>query len=102
MAETHVWLQPGQSARYDIRLKKRGEVRISVVDGNDVPVENANIRVQLTEHEFPARHYEGTINGPGTQPLVFPAVFEGPFSVNVSATFSPAGPPTPPLPPTPP
>ena len=49
------------------------------------------MRVRLTESDFPYRTYEGTLDGPGQQPLELPAVFEGDFSVSVSDNFARGG-----------
>jgi len=91
VVQTRVWLQPAQPAEHDLRLKARGPVRVSVVDGAGLAVENAVVHVTLTESDYPHRKYEGTIDGPGDQPLEFPAVFEGDFSVNVSDNFARGG-----------
>ncbi len=91
VARTRVSLQVSQPASYDLRLKVRGPVRVTVVDGNGVPVENAAVEVWLKESEFPYGKYQGSINGPGTQPVVFPGVFAGEFAVSASDDFARGG-----------
>jgi hypothetical protein len=91
VVQARVWLQPAQSAQHDLRLKAKGPVRVTVVDGSGEPVENAVVHVELVESDFPYRRYEGTIDGAGDQPLEFPAVFEGDFSVKASDSFARGG-----------
>ncbi|MBN2370855.1 MAG: Ig-like domain-containing protein, partial [Vicinamibacteria bacterium] len=91
VAQTCVYLQPSQPARHDLRLKARGPVRVTVVDGDGALVENAVVQVRISENEFPYRSYEGTINSGADQPLAFPEVFEGGFSVDASDNFGRGG-----------
>ncbi|MFI4944119.1 MAG: Ig-like domain-containing protein, partial [Burkholderiales bacterium] len=66
-------------------------MRVTVLDGAGAPVTDAVVRVRLTESDFPYRSYEATIDGPSDQPLEFPAVFEGDFSVTASDNFARGG-----------
>ena len=91
VVQTRIWLQPSQAAQHDLRLKAKGPVRVTVVDGNGTPVEGAVVHVTLVESDFPYRQYEGTIDAAGEQPLVFPAVFEGTFSLKVVGQLRPRG-----------
>ncbi len=91
VVQARVWLQPAQAASHDLRLKGKGPVRVTVVDGAGVVVEDAVVRVKLVESDFPYRSYEGTISGPGQQPFEFPEVFEGAFSVTASDNFARGG-----------
>jgi hypothetical protein len=91
LTQSRIWLQPSQPAHHDLRLEAKGLVRVRVVDGAGQPVENATVRVELSESHFPYRRYLGTIEGAGDQPLVFPTVFEGDFSVTASDNFARGG-----------
>ena len=91
VVQSRIWLQPSQAAHHDVRLEATGPVKVTVVDGGGQPVENAVVRVELAESHFPYRRYQGTIDGPGDQPLLFPTVFEGGFSVTASDNFGRGG-----------
>ena len=89
--QSRIWLQPSQEAHHDLRLEAKGSVRVTVVDGAGAPVENAIVQVELAESHFPYRRYQGTIRSAGDQPLLFPTVFEGGFSVAASDNFARGG-----------
>jgi hypothetical protein len=80
-----VYLRAGENQKHDLRLKGRGAVRIRVVTADDDPVPSAFVR--LRESEFLNRTYEGAVEPANQGLLEFPAVFEGPFSVEASNQF---------------
>jgi hypothetical protein len=42
VVQTRVWLQASQPAQHDLRLKAKGPVRVTVVDGSGQPVDGAS------------------------------------------------------------
>gem|GEM_PF-1427618 len=84
-----IFLRAGQDVVHDLRLKGKGTVIVQVVDGSNVPVDNA--AVTLTESDFP-NHVEQDSVTPGNQgTITFQQVFEGPFSVQASDVFGRGG-----------
>ena len=61
-AQLRVYLRAGQDLAQDVRLKGRGTVRVSVVDGANLPVTSAYVKLQETD--FPSRSYEAAVEPP--------------------------------------
>ena len=81
-ARSKIVLQAGQDARYDVRLKGKGTVRVHVVDGAGDPVPRAS--VTLEETEYPDRVFDGILDESTDGVVTFHGVFEGPLSVKAS------------------
>lgn len=82
-------LKVKEDKTFDFRLKGRGHVTVLVVEGEDVPVENAIVR--LAELKYPSRSFDQTVR-PGTNGLVtFLDVYEGQFRVTVSDSYGRSG-----------
>ena len=84
-----VYLAAGQDTTHNMRLKGRGTVTVTVVDGAGSPVTSAFVRVRETE--YPNRVYEGSIDASNQGVATFPNVFEGPLSVEASDSFGRGG-----------
>ncbi|HTC93759.1 MAG TPA: carboxypeptidase regulatory-like domain-containing protein [Terriglobales bacterium] len=89
VSRDRVFLQAGQDLAQNLRLKGKGKVVVTVVDGSDQPVSNASVKLQETE--FPSNSYEGTIQ-PANQGIAeFDNVFQGPISVQASDALGRGG-----------
>ena len=51
VAQARIWLQPSQDAFHNLRLKARGPVHVTVVDGNGVPVDNPRAYFDSGEYD---------------------------------------------------
>ena len=89
LSRERIFLRTDEAVEHDFRLKGRGSVTVRVVDGADVPVEEAFIT--LTETDFPGNTYEGSIDASNEGELTFNGIFEGDFSVSVSDPFARGG-----------
>ncbi len=89
VSRDRVFLQAGQDLAQNLRLKGKGKVVVTVVDGSGQPVSNASVKLQETE--FPSNSYEGTIQ-PANQGIAeFDNVFQGPISVQASDALGRGG-----------
>jgi Carboxypeptidase regulatory-like domain len=88
-AEARVYLRAGQDLAQDVRLKGRGTVRVTVVDGADQPVTTAYVK--LHEAEFPSRAYESAVAAGEPGVATIEGVYEGPYSVEASDVFARGG-----------
>jgi hypothetical protein len=89
VTQEQIFLRAGQDMAHDFRLKGRGTVSVKVVDGSNLPVDSAYVR--LTENSFPNSVQEDAVQ-PANQGIVtFQQVFEGPFSVEVADIFGRGG-----------
>src|SRR6185436_10042333 len=59
LAQDLIYLQAGQDATHDVRLRGTGTVVVHVVDGAGRLAENAH--VELRQSEYPFRAYEGHV-----------------------------------------
>jgi hypothetical protein len=82
LAREVINLQVGQALAHEMRLKGRGIVRVRVVDGLDVPVVGAVVR--LTETTFPSRVLEAVAAEANAGVVTFERVFEGPLAIEAS------------------
>ncbi len=88
-ARDSVSLPADKDIVHDFRLKGRGTVKVTVVDGAGQPVGNAF--VSLTETEYPSETFDGVLDASNQGVVTFDRVFEGPFSVVASDTFGRGG-----------
>lgn len=84
-----IFLRAAEQAVHDLRLKGRGTVRVTVVDGASTPVSQALVR--LRETEFPFAAYDAVLEAANQGVAVFSQVYEGPFSVEASDVFGRGG-----------
>lgn len=89
VAQESLFLKAAQDLQHDLRLKGRGTVRVTVVDGAGQPVQNAFVR--LTETQYPNRSYESTVAPSNLGVAVFTNVYEGPVSAEASDAFARGG-----------
>src|SRR6185437_16149982 len=89
VAQDHLFLLAGQDSVHDFRLKGRGTVTVQVVDGFNVPVDNADVK--LTESTFPNDQLEDVIQPATLGTVTFQQVLEGAFSVEASDSFGRGG-----------
>ena len=89
VARDTVALSAGKDVVHDFRLKGRGTVRVSVVDGAGQPVSSASVKV--TEGQYPNGTYEGLVDPSNQGVVTFDHVFEGPFSVVASDSLGRGG-----------
>ncbi len=88
-ARDSVSLPADKDIVHDFRLKGRGTVTVSVVDGAGQPVGTA--LVSLTETEYPSETFDGVLDPSNQGIATFDRVFEGPFSVVASDLFGRGG-----------
>jgi hypothetical protein len=88
-AQVREYLRAGQDLVQNIRLKGRGTVRVTVVDGADQPVASAYVKLQETD--FPNRSYEAAVESSQPGMALIEGVYEGPFSVEASDVFARGG-----------
>ena len=89
VAQETLYLRAAQDLQHDLRLKGRGTVRVTVVDGAGQPVQNAFVR--LTETAYPNRSYESIVAPSNLGVAVFNNVYEGPVSAEASDAFARGG-----------
>jgi hypothetical protein len=89
VTQEKIFLRAGQDMAHDFRLKGRGTVSVKVVDGSNLPVDSAYVR--LTENDFPNSVQEDAVQPANQGTVTFQQVFEGPFSVEVSDIFGRGG-----------
>ncbi|HKC13685.1 MAG TPA: carboxypeptidase-like regulatory domain-containing protein, partial [Vicinamibacteria bacterium] len=89
LAQDSIYLSAGQDMTHDLRLKGRGTVSVTVVDGANRPVASAFVRVRETD--YPGRTYEGSIDASNQGVATFENVFEGPLSVEASDSLGRGG-----------
>jgi len=89
VTQEQIFLRAGQDMAHDFRLKGRGTVSVQVVDGSNLPVDSAYVR--LTENNFPNSVQEDAVQPANQGTVTFQQVFEGPFSVEVSDIFGRGG-----------
>jgi protocatechuate 3,4-dioxygenase beta subunit len=89
VAQEAIYLRAAQDLHHDLRLKGRGTVRVTVVDGAGQPVQNAFVR--LTETSYPNRSYESVIAPSNLGIATFNNVYEGAVSVEASDAFARGG-----------
>ncbi len=89
VAREGVYLAAAQDVVHNLRLKGRGTVRVTVVDGNGDPVPTAQIK--LRETDFPNRLYERVLDPSTLGAATFESVFEGPISVEASDVYGRGG-----------
>lgn len=89
VSRDRVFLQAGQDLAQNLRLKGKGKVVVTVVDGSDQPVSAASVKLQETE--FPSNSYEGTIQPTNQGIAEFDNVFQGPISVEASDALGRGG-----------
>ncbi|HEX6096863.1 MAG TPA: carboxypeptidase regulatory-like domain-containing protein [Thermoanaerobaculia bacterium] len=89
VAQESIYLRAAQDLQHDLRLKGRGTVRVTVVDGAGQPVQNAFVR--LTETAYPNRSYESTVAPSNLGVAIFNNVYEGPVSAEASDAFARGG-----------
>ena len=89
VASSRVSLRVAEAAVYNVRLLGRGTVRVTVVDGLDVPLDAAMIRLQETDH--PRRSFEASLRPGDDGVAVFENIYEGRFTVDVTDAFARGG-----------
>ena len=85
-----IYLRASADTTHDIRLKGRGTVRVTVVDGAGQAVAT-NTYVRLQEGEFPNRVYEAAMEAGSGGVVTFNNVFEGPLTAQASDAFARGG-----------
>ncbi|MEA2464338.1 MAG: large repetitive protein, partial [Acidobacteriota bacterium] len=89
VAQEAIFLRAAQDLQRDLRLKGRGTVRVTVVDGAGQPVQKAFVR--LVETGFPNRNYESVIAPSNLGVATFNNVYEGTVSAEASDAFARGG-----------
>ncbi len=89
VVQEQIFLRAGQDMAHDFRLKGRGTVMVQVVDGSNLPVDSAYVK--LSESTFPNSVQEDALQAANLGSVTFQQVFEGPFSVTVSDIFGRGG-----------
>ena len=89
VVQEKIFLRAGQDMAHDFRLKGRGTVTVQVVDGSNLPVDSAYVK--LAESTFPNSVQEDALQVANLGSVTFQQVFEGPFSVTVSDLFGRGG-----------
>ncbi|HET8775704.1 MAG TPA: carboxypeptidase regulatory-like domain-containing protein [Thermoanaerobaculia bacterium] len=89
VAQEAIYLLAAQDVQRDLRLKGRGTVRVTVVDGAGQPVQNAFVR--LAETSYPNRSYESVVAPSNLGVAIFNNVYEGPVSAEASDAFARGG-----------
>ena len=89
VASSRVSLRVAEAAVHNVRLLGRGTVRVTVVDGLDVPLDAAMIRLQETD--YPRRSFEAALRPGDDGVAVFENIYEGRFTVDVTDAFARGG-----------
>jgi hypothetical protein len=89
VVQEQIFLRAGQDMAHDFRLKGRGTVTVQVVDGSNLAVDSAYVK--LSESTFPNSVQEDALQAANLGSVTFQQVFEGPFSVTVSDLFGRGG-----------
>jgi alpha-tubulin suppressor-like RCC1 family protein len=89
VAQERISLTAGVNVVRDFRLRGRGTVKVTVVDGAGVAIPNA--LVTLTESEYPGEKFEAVIEASNEGVVTFSNIHEGGFSVAASDIFGRGG-----------
>ncbi|HYE86931.1 MAG TPA: carboxypeptidase regulatory-like domain-containing protein, partial [Vicinamibacterales bacterium] len=89
VAQERLSVAAGQDLQHNFRLKGRGTVRVTVVDGAGVPVTNALVTLQ--ESEFPNEKFEAVVEPSNEGVVTFANVHDGDFNVSASDVFARGG-----------
>jgi Carboxypeptidase regulatory-like domain len=88
-ARLNVALKRQEDLVLDVHLKGRGSVRVLAVEGDDIPLQAAVVR--LHETAFPSRSFDQTLRPENQGIVTFLDVYEGPVRVEVSDPFARSG-----------
>jgi hypothetical protein len=89
LARLTVALKRQEDLVQDVHLKGRGSVHVLAVEGDDVPLPSALVRLQ--EKEFPLRSFDQTLRPENHGIVTFLDVYEGAVRIDVSDPFARSG-----------